>query len=121
LDEVITMPMTGYQMAELRKTAGLTQAELADQVGLSRKSVNEAEALKGGHVEKRTEIAVRALTLAAKARATLIAEAEQLRSAGDEVGERLYRRAAGLLTGNFATDERTIYNLALTAARLEAR
>lgn len=115
------MPMTGFQMTELRKAAGLTQAELADQTGLSRKSINEAEALKGGFVEKRTEVAVRALTLAAKARTTLLAEAEQFRLAGDEECEQRYRRAAALLTGNFATDERTIYNLALTAARMEAR
>lgn len=115
------MPMTGYQMTELRKAAGMTQAELAEQVGLSRKSVNEAEALKGGFVEKRTEVAVRALTLAAKARSTLIAEAEQFRLAGDEYEERRHRRAATLLTGNFATDERTIYNLALTTAGMEAR
>lgn len=111
------MPMTGFQMTHLRKTAGLTQAELAEQVGLSRKSINEAEALDGGFVEKRTEVAVRALTLAAKARATLLAEAEQYRQAGEVEDERLYRRAANLLTGNFATDERTIYNLALSAAR----
>lgn len=112
------MPMTGFQMTELRKAAGLTQAELADQVGLSRKSVNEAEALKGSFVEKRTEVAVRALTLTAKVRASLMAKAEQYRLAGDEHDERQYRRAATLLTGNFATDERTIYNLALTAARV---
>ena len=115
------MPMTGFQMAELRKAAGLTQAELADQVGLSRKSVNEAEALKGGFVEKRTEVAVRALTLAAKARITLLADAEQCRLAGDAAGERQHRRAATLLTGNFTSDETTIYNLALTAARMEMR
>lgn len=115
------MPMTGFQMTELRKAAGLTQAELANEVGLSRKSVNEAEALKGGFVEKRTEVAVRALTLAAKARTTLLAEAEQFRLAGDDDEERRYRRAASLLTGAFASDEKTIYNLALTAARMETR
>jgi transcriptional regulator with XRE-family HTH domain len=111
------MPMTGFEMRALRKSAAFTQAELANQVGLSRKSINEAEALGSRFVEKRTEFAVRALTLTAKARASLLGCAEEFRQAGDAESEKLFRYAATILTGNFATDERVIYNLALTAAR----
>lgn len=110
------MPMTGSEMRDLRKAASLTQAELADHVGLSRKSINEAEALGDRLVEKRTEVAVRTLTLVAKARAQLIAQAQDHRSADDEETAKLFHYAANLLTGSFATDGQTIYNLALTAA-----
>ncbi len=113
------MPMTGFEMQALRKAAGLTQADLADQVGLSRKSINEAEALGSRFLERRTEFAVRALTLTAKARASLLARAEECRQAGDCESERLFSCAANIITGNFATDERTIYNLALSAARCQ--
>lgn len=111
------MPMTGFDMKELRKTAGLTQAELAALVGLSRKSISEAERLGRGVVEARTAIAVRALTMTDKVRASLIASAEHYRLTGDSDSAQLYRYAATILTGNFATDEQTIRNLALTAAR----
>ena len=112
------MSMTGAEMRDLRKAAGLTQAELADQVGLSRKSINEAEALGDRFVERRTEIAVRAITITAKVRAQLVSEAEHHRMAGDSESADLLKQAAILLTGNFATDERTLYKLALTAASL---
>ena len=56
------MPMTGAEMREVRQRAGLTQAALAERLGLSRKSINEAEGLGHGFVDRRTELAVRALT-----------------------------------------------------------
>lgn len=113
------MSMTGFDMKELRKTAGLTQAELADLVGLSRKSINEAEGLGSGVVEERTAIAVRALTMTDKVRASLMASAEHYRLTGDSDSAEWYHYAATILRGNFATDEQTIRNLALTAARLK--
>jgi transcriptional regulator with XRE-family HTH domain len=113
------MPMTGNEMKDLRKYAGLTQAELADHAGLSRKSINEAEGLGDAFVERRTEASVRALTRVAKVRARLTAQAALHRAEGDRDGDRLYGYAAALLTGTFATDEQTIYNLAISASRLK--
>ncbi|HEX8553468.1 MAG TPA: hypothetical protein VF695_02065 [Sphingomonas sp.] len=110
------MPMTGTEMREVRLAARLTQAELAEHVGLSRKSINEAEALGPRAVDRRTEMAVRALTLAAAARRDLVLEARRLREAGDDEEAQLLDGAATLLTGGYATDERTLYNLARTAA-----
>lgn len=110
--------MTGNQMRELRRSAGLTQAMLAEQVGLSRKSVVEAEALGDGKVERRTEFAVRALTLAAAAREELLADSKRTWAEGDGDSAKLLEQAAVLLTGNFATDKQTIINLAMTAAKL---
>lgn len=105
-------------MKDLRKYAGLTQAEMADHAGLSRKSINEAEGLGHALIERRTEAAVRALTQVSKARARLSAQAALHRAEGDRDGERLYGYAATLLTGSFATDEQTIYNLAISASKL---
>lgn len=105
-------------MKDLRKFAGLTQAELAEHVGLSRKSVNKAEALGDDFVERRTEAVVRALTLVAKVRTRLSAQAALYRAEGDAAGARLFGYASNLLAGRFATDEQTIYNLAVSAAQL---
>lgn len=115
------MPMTGIEMRELRAAAGYTQAELADKVGLSRKTINEAEALSHHNVEKRTEVAVRAITLAGKARSKLRSAAERLKSGGDVEEATAYEQAGILLSGDFVTDETTMINLALTAARLRLR
>ena len=115
------MPMTGDEMRELRAAAGYTQAELADRVGLSRKTINEAETLGHHHVERRTEVAVRAITLAAKARSGLRAAADRLKADGDVVEATVHEQAAILLSGDFVTDETTMINLALTAARLRLR
>ena len=115
------MAMTGYEMRGLRAAAGYTQAELAERVGLSRKTINEAEASGDGHVERRTEVAVRAITLAGKVRAGLRASAERSRSEGDLDEAQVFEQAGILLSGNFATDETTMVNLALTAARLRIR
>jgi len=112
------MPMTGLEMRELRKTTGLTQEHFADAIGLSRKSVNEAEALGDQPIGRRTESAVRAITLVAKARSRLMEIADQHRAAGDDAEAELYRYAANLLRGSFATDEDTIFNLAKSAAQL---
>jgi transcriptional regulator with XRE-family HTH domain len=112
------MPMTGAEMREVRQRTGLTQAALAEQLGLSRKTVNEAEALNHGFVDKRTELAVRALTQTASARAELTEEAQRCREAGDIDEAGLLDYAATLLNGGFASDTRTIYNLARTAATL---
>ncbi len=112
------MPMTGDEMRDLRNFAGLTQAEMAKHVGMSRKTINEAETRGDGFVERRTEAAVRALTLVAKARARLSAQAALHRAEGDAAGARLFGYAATLLTGDFASDEQTIYNLAMSAAQL---
>jgi len=65
--------MTGDEMRNLRNFAGLTQAEMAKHAGISRKTITQAEARGDGFVERRTEAAVRALTLVAKARARLSA------------------------------------------------
>ena len=108
--------MTGNEMRTVRRAAGLTQSALAEHVGLSRKSINEAEALGDGFVERRTELAVRALTLTAAARSELIEDAIRARAGGNTNEADLLEYAASLCTGNFATDERTIYNLARTAA-----
>jgi transcriptional regulator with XRE-family HTH domain len=110
--------MTGNQMRDLRKFAGLTQAELGEQEGLSRKTINEAEARREDYIERRTEAAVRALTQVSKVRARLSAEAALHRVEGDVDGARLFGYASTLLNGSYATDEQTIYNLALTAATL---
>lgn len=112
------MPMTGDEMRDLRNFAGLTQAEMAKHAGMSRKTINEAETRGDGFVERRTEAAVRALTLVAKARARLSAQAALHRAEGDADGARLFGYAATLLTGDFASDEQTIYNLAMSAAQL---
>lgn len=110
------MTMTGSDMRNLRKFAGLTQAELGEAVGLSRKSINEAEALGDSFVDRRTEMAVLMVTSAAKAKARLHAEAEVYRITGDTNDARRAEKAAALLEGRFAMDEDIIYNLALYAA-----
>lgn len=46
------------EMRALRKAAGLTQQELADEIGMSRIAINKMEAAKAV-IEKRTELAVR--------------------------------------------------------------
>lgn len=114
------MPMTGNEMRDLRKFAGLTQAEMAEHAGLSRKSINEAEAMGDVFVERRTEAAVRALTQVAKARARLLAHEAVGRAEGDRETQKIFGYAANLLTGRFVDDEQTIYNLAVTASRLSA-
>ena len=112
------MPMTGQEMRELRKTTGLTQEQFADEIGLSRKSVNEAEALGDQHVGRRTESAVRAITRVTKARSRLMEMAGQHQATGDDTEAQLYMCAANFLRGSFATDEDTIFNLAISAAHL---
>lgn len=114
------MSMTGNEMRDLRKFAGLTQAEMAEHAGLSRKSINEAEGMGDEFVERRTEAAVRALTLVAKARARLLAQEAVGRAEGDRETQKIYGYAATLLTGRFVDDEQTIFNLAVTASRLSA-
>lgn len=110
------MAMTGSKMRELRNTTGMTQAQFADAVGLSRKSINEAEARGERFVERRTEAAVRAITLVAKVRSRLLKLADQHGASEDWDSAKRYRVAATHLTGTFATDEETIFNLALSAA-----
>jgi len=112
--------MTGNDMRYLRKLAGLTQAEMAEHAGLSRKSINEAEAMDDEFVERRTEAAVRALTQVAKARARLLAQEAVGRAEGDRETQEIFGYAATLLTGRFVDDEQTIYNLAVAASRLSA-
>ncbi len=110
------MTMTGADMRKLRKFADLTQAELGKAVGLSRKSINEAEALGDSFVDRRTEMAVLMVTSAAKAKARLLAEVEVYRITGDTKDARRAEKAAALLDGRFATDVDIIYNLAMYAA-----
>ncbi|MEA3051909.1 MAG: hypothetical protein QOG72_812 [Sphingomonadales bacterium] len=112
------MPMTGLEMRELRITTGLTQAQFAEEIGVSRKTVNEAEGIGDGFLERRMEVAVRAITRVAKARSRLVTLAEEHERTGDEDSARSYRYAANLLRGSYASDEDTIFNLAVTAAQL---
>lgn len=61
-------------------------------------------------------MAVRAVTLVSAARADFLRDAELRRAEGDTEEASLLEDAARLCTGSFATDGRTIYNLARTAA-----
>lgn len=108
--------MTGFEMAELRRSAGLTQSALAEHIGVSRKTINEAEALGDGAVDRRTELALRALTLTSSVHARLIEDSKRSRVDGDVTSARMFESAANILRGKYATDEETIYNLARTAA-----
>lgn len=63
-------------------------------------------------------MAVRGVTLTAEARALHLADASMFRAAGDEIEASRSEYAAAVLTGNFASDVRTIYNLAGSVARL---
>ncbi|QEH80815.1 helix-turn-helix domain-containing protein [Sphingomonas sp. C8-2] len=51
------MPMQGHELKELRKKAGLSQAELGDEIGMARETIGLME--RGdAPIERRTELAV---------------------------------------------------------------
>lgn len=55
------MTMQGPEMKAARVAAGMTQAALADAIGMSRKAITEMETGKAA-IEKRTALAVRYVT-----------------------------------------------------------
>lgn len=58
--------MQGDELKTLRKALGMSQQELADAIGMSRKSIGEME--RGdAPIEKRTGMAVRLLVIEAQA------------------------------------------------------
>ena len=77
------------ELKALRKAAGMTQADFADAIGMSRKAVNEMEAGKAP-IERRTEIAARVLLADRQpsddnlVRASALACADRMRTLLDE-------------------------------------
>uniref|UniRef100_UPI0035CB0BC6 helix-turn-helix transcriptional regulator n=1 Tax=uncultured Sphingomonas sp. TaxID=158754 RepID=UPI0035CB0BC6 len=54
------MTMQASELRELRRRMGLTQEQLAQEIGMSRKTINAME-LGKSVIERRTELAVRYL------------------------------------------------------------
>jgi hypothetical protein len=96
----------------------MTQQMLADKLGLSRKTINEAEALGANAIDRRTDLAVRSITATSNAHTDLITDANEARASGDYEEATILEVGANLLTGSFVPDERTLYNLARTAGTL---
>ncbi|MBY8826134.1 helix-turn-helix domain-containing protein [Sphingomonas colocasiae] len=53
------MTMQANELIEIRKALGMTQSALADELGVSRKTIMRME--DGGEIDRRTELAVRYL------------------------------------------------------------
>lgn len=109
------MPMTSIELRELRKSAGLTQEELAKLIGMSRKSVNEAENSQKD-VEKRTELATRYVFAPYLAKKRLMEESE---NASHPKRQALIRAASIIGFLNELNPESVIYRIALSAAEVE--